>query len=78
MIKTEIIFADNGGNTALPLDVIDDTITDSGVSSVGEGESVGSIESPKDDGTDTKDDNTEHFESKKVNQIKNLLLTCKN
>ena len=45
---------------------------------MGEGESVGSIESPKDDGTDTKDDNTEHFESKKVNQIKNLLLTCKN
>ena len=37
---------------------------------MGEGESVGSIDSAKDDGTDTKDDNTEHFESKKVNQIR--------
>ena len=63
-IENKIIFSDNGGNTALPLDVIDETITDSGVSEVGEGDSVGSIDSPKDD-VDSNH-NTEHFESRKV------------
>ena len=45
---------------------------------MGEGESVGSIDSAKDDGTDTKDDNTEHFESKKVYLTNYLLPTRKN